>query len=148
MRMLLLAAFISLFYCSCSHNGVNVNDQVIKVIRNYEDAVNNPNPELWLSLWDLEYDDLTILENDKHQVLGRQYIKHIADWMKTATPEKRQTWHTNKVYIMNKDLAYTVSMRTEHTTPEDQRESRITLLMRRTNGKWKIIHCHFSFVPD
>jgi len=124
-----------------------VQDDVLLVVRNYEESVNNPNSTLWLSIWDLQYDDLTILENDKPHTLGRKYVEHIAEWMKTARPQKRQTWHTNCVFMLRPDLAYVVCLRTEHNMPEEQRESRISLLVRRSGSGWKIIHCHFSFVP-
>jgi ketosteroid isomerase-like protein len=90
---------------------------------------------------------LTILENDKSQILGRKYVEQIAEGLKLKRPEKRQTWHTNRVFMLSPDLAYIVSLRTEHNMPEDQKESRITLTVRRTADGWKIIHCHFSFIP-
>lgn len=124
-----------------------MKDQVLQVINNYEKAVNDPDSALWLSIWALDDPDLTILENDKPQQLGKDYVLQIAEWMKTAAQEKRQTWHTNQVFLMALDFAYTVSLRTEHNMPESRRESRVSMFMRRTKDEWKIIHCHFSFVP-
>lgn len=132
---------------ACYGGAANMNDEVLQVIRNYENSVNKPDSKLWLSIWNLEYEDLTILENDQPRKLGKGYVEHIAGWMKTAEPAKRQTWHTNQAIALGSDLAYTVSLRTEHDKPPGQKESRISMVLRKTGGDWKIIHCHFSFVP-
>lgn len=145
-RFALCAALIML--CRpCLGGNTAVTNEVLRVVANYEKAINQPDPVLWLSIWDLQYHELTIIENDKPQTLGREYVEQIADWMKTARPEKRQTWHTNRVYMLSPDLAYVVSLRTEHHMPESQKESRVTLLVRKNETGWKIVHCHFSFVP-
>lgn len=119
----------------------------MQVVRRYEKAANQVDPDLWLSIWDLRYDGLTILENDKPHRLGRRYVEQIAGMLKEAKPGRHQTWHTNQVFPLGPDLAYIVSLRTEHNLPDPQKESRVTLLVRRTAGAWKIIHSHFSFVP-
>jgi len=131
-----------------SHGGnVEMEEEVLQVIRNYESSINDANSVLWRSIWDLDYADLTILENDKPYRLGKPYVEQIALWMKTAKPEKRQTWHTNQVISLGSNLAYTLSLRTEHNMPDAQKESRISMVVRKSDDVWKIIHCHFSFVP-
>ncbi len=124
-----------------------MENEVVQVVKNYEKAVNTADPTLWLSIWDLDYEGLTILENDKSQMLGRKYVEQIAEGLKRKRPGKSQTWHTNRVFLLGSDLAYIVSLRTEHNMPEAQQESRITLVVRRGAGGWKIIHCHFAFIP-
>ena len=126
----------------------DVTQEVLRVISHYETAVNQADSALWLSLWDLQDKDLTILENDKPHMLGRRYVEQLADMLKTARPGRHQTWYTNRVYLLGRDLAYTVSLRTEHNLPDAQKESRVTLLLRRRKEGWKIVHCHFSFVPQ
>jgi len=141
--LLVLAAIVQVTY----GDEVKAEKEVLQILRDYESSVNNPDAMLWRSIWDLDYEGLTIIENDRPRPLGKSYVEEIAEWMRTAKPEKRQTWHTNQVVQLEPDLAYTVSLRTEHKKPEKERESRISMVMRRSNGKWKIIHCHFSLVP-
>ena len=148
MRLLLLIIGLAVLCQPCNGGHARMEKEIVQVIRDYENAVNNPNPVLWLSIWDLEYDGLTILENDKPQQLGKAYVEQIAKWMENAKPDRRQTWHSNEVFFLDADLAYAVSLRTEHSKAEKEQESRISMVLRKTNGKWKIIHCHFSFTPQ
>ncbi len=137
-----------LVICLLSLGGeATVKDEVLQVIKSYEYSVNEPDRDQWLSIWALDYAELTILENDKPEKLGSDYIWQIAAWMEEAPKEKRQTWHTNEITMLGPDLAYTVSFRTEHNMPKERRKSRVSLLLRKTSDGWKIIHAHFSFVP-
>ncbi len=132
---------------SCCAGEAKIENEVLQVVRTYEKAVNTADPILWLSIWDLKYEGLTILENDKPPILGRKYVEQIAEGLKRARPDNRQTWHTTQVFLLGPDLAYIVSLRTEHNLPADQKESRVSLLVRRSADGWKIVHAHFSFVP-
>lgn len=147
MRLVLALIGVAVLCQSCQVGDVKMEDAVLRVVRGYESSVNKPNADVWLSIWDLEGDDLTILEHDKPQRLGKAYVEQIGKWMESAHPEKRQTWHTNEVFPLGPGFAYTVSLRTEHSKPNEEQESRVSMVMRKIDGKWKIVHCHFSFVP-
>ena len=130
-----------------AHPRRDAQAEVLQVIQRLEQAINEAKPDLWLSLWDVSAPGFTIFENDNGDTLGPEFVEHVAGWLRKWRPARRQTWHTNKVVLLSPDLAYTASLRTENESPPDRRESRVTMVMRRTDDGWKIIQSHCSYVP-
>lgn len=120
--------------------------QIMGLIDSYTKALDSGDAELWESLYWLDDPNFSEIENDKPYLLDRRYIEQIGAALRKrgpATPNQR--WHDTKVYLLSPNTAYSVSLRDEINT---RTTSRVTLVYEKKGGQWRIIHGHFSNVPE
>lgn len=122
---------------------------ILAVIDNYVRAGELGDPGLWESLFWLDDPDFTVIENDRPHLMGREYIDFITGLIRergkgSAGPK----WYKTNVNILSPDIAYTTSLRDEVFPSGIEKASRITLVFKKKEGQWRIIHGHFSVVPD
>ena len=70
------------------------------------------------------------------------------DWMtKYQRPGWKMRFYDTKVHMLSPEVAYSVSLRDQDEDGE-VKASRVTLILLKKGNKWKIIHGHFSYVPE
>ena len=125
------------------------NKAILDVIDNYPRAFELGDPELWESLFWLDDPDFSVIENDKPHLMGREYIDFITGLIRQRGKQPAgPKWYKTQVHALSDGLAYTTSLRDETFRNGITKTSRITLLFRKKEGEWRIIHSHFSIVPE
>ena len=119
--------------------------EILSLIKKYQEAVNKANPDMLNDLFWLDDKNFSEIENDRPYPFGKEHFLKISDWIRKNTkPGNKQRFYETKVSILSNDVAYSISMRDEL---QNNTKSRVTLIFLKKNGKWKIIHGHFSYVP-
>jgi uncharacterized protein (TIGR02246 family) len=137
--------------CQMNRRGLRMDareeeEKILRIIESYPLALEQGDAGLWESLFWLEDPDFSCIENDRSHVMGAEYIRDIGESLgQRGKAERNQRWYNNKVYFLAPDVAYSISLRDELNT---KKASRVTLVYRKKDGQWRIIHCHFSFVPE
>lgn len=127
-------------------NGPDDQITILSIIDSYTKALDTGDAALWESLFWLEDLNFSAIENDRPHVLDRRYIEQISQWLRESGPtEPNQRWYDTRVHFLTPDVAYSVSLRDEINTATI---SRVTLVYQRKGDQWRIIHGHFSNVPE
>jgi hypothetical protein len=118
---------------------------ILRIIESYPSALVGGDVKRWESLFWLDDPNFTVIENDRAAVMGAEYIRQLSDLVsKRAGQPIGQRWYDTKVRFIADNCAYTTSLREELN---DKKISRVTLLFIRKRTQWRIVHCHFSYVP-
>ena len=126
--------------------GAHEQAKILSIVDSYTEALDNGDSGIWESLYWLDDERFTEIENDKPYVLGRQYIEQISALLRQrGSAEPNQRWYDTKVYFLSSDVAYSTSLRDEINTSTT---SRVTLVYLKKGNEWRIIHGHFSNVPE
>jgi len=145
----LLAAGVGSAGCQ-DGQGMSVNtkedeSRIRGVIDRYVDAVNQADAEKLAALFWVDDPAFSEVENDRPMPLGRREFLAICDSIRQhGKPGQWQRFHKTEVHLLSPDVAYTVSLREELN---DHKTSRVTLVLTKRAGEWRIIHGHFSYVP-
>ncbi len=84
--------------------------------------------------------------NDRPRLMGHEYIEFISGLLrKRGEQPSNQRWYDTKIFILSPDSAYSVSLREEINV---KKTSRVTFILQKKKGEWRIMHGHFSYVPE
>ena len=120
--------------------------RIRSIIDAYARAVNGADADLLESLFWTDDPRFLEVENDRDEPFGAEEFHEVADWIRQhAKPGEKQRFYDTKVHILSPDVAYSGSMRDEL---EDGKTSRVTLVYLKKGDQWRVIHGHFSYVPD
>ena len=124
-----------------------VDEQKIQsIVDAYVRAVNGADADVLESLFWTADPRFSEVENDRAEPLGAKEFHAVADWIRQhAKPGDKQRFYDTTVYVLAPDVAYSVSMRDELDVGKT---SRVTLIYLKRGDEWRIIHGHFSYVPD
>jgi len=120
--------------------------KIERILDSYVKAVNGADADLLESLFWTADPRFSEVENDRGKPLGAREFHEISDWIRQhAKPGNKQRFYNTKVYFLTPEVAYSVSMRDELDV---KKTSRVTLIYLKRGEEWRIIHGHFSYVPD
>lgn len=119
--------------------------RILQIIDEYA-HMGHGNAERFASLFWLDDPNLSNVENDRPGLLGPEYIRFLVGLVREGgeRPVNQRFWDTH-VYLLTPDVAYSVSMREELNV---KKTSRVTFVYQKKHGEWRIIHGHFSYVPE
>ena len=119
---------------------------IVEIISSYTSAVNNADAD---QLDDLFWHaDSRFSEVEKHiaEPFGQEVFLDLGNWIRrNAKPGLKQRFYKTTIHLLSDCIAYSVSLREDH---ESSDISRVTLIYMKQEGEWKIIHGHFSRVPE
>ena len=125
---------------------MEVKDEILQIIQNYERAVNSANADQLEDLFWFDDERFSEVENHIAVPFGKKVFLDIGSWIRqNARPGAKQRFYDTSVYPLSGDVAYSVSLREEI---ESGKISRVTLIYLKNEGRWKIIHGHFSYLPE
>ena len=128
-------------------NGAEVQE-ILEVIRAYERAFAAADADGMASLFWVEDPRFVEVENHIPEPFGRERFLWIMDWIrKNQPPGWKMRFRDTQVHLLSPEVAYTVSLREEEIEGK-RTESRVTLIFLKKGGEWRIIHGHFSRLPD
>jgi uncharacterized protein (TIGR02246 family) len=121
---------------------------ILRLIGEYEQAFRDADADRMQSLfW---FDDARFLEIENHipAPFGRERFLGITDWVRENQPSgQTMEFRETMVHLLSRESAYSVSLRDEHEGGQTV-TSRVTLVYLKRAGIWKILHGHFSCLPD
>jgi len=122
-------------------------EEISEILEAYAKAVNNADVGLLESLFWTNDPRFSEVENDQPMPFGKERFLEIADWIRAhgKPGDNRQRFHHTEVHLLAPDVAYAVSLRDELNVGKT---SRVTLVLLRKAGEWRILHGHFSYVPE
>jgi hypothetical protein len=122
-------------------------EQILGLLDTYVKAVDTADTELLESLFWLEDPCFCEVENDQPMPFGKERFVEIGEWVRQhgKPGDNPQRFRDTQVHVLGPDVAYTVSLRNELNT---NRTSRVTLIFLKKNAEGRIIHGHFSHVPE
>lgn len=124
-----------------------IEKKILGIIDKYVRAFEMADADLMQSLFWVDDPRFIEVENHISEPFGRDRFLWIMDWMrKNQKPGWKMKFYETKVKILSPELAYTVSLRDQEDG--ETRTSRVTFIFLKKENKWKIIHGHFSFVPE
>ncbi len=121
------------------------------LIEKYVEAVNAADADQLSSLFWLDDERFSDIENHIPNPFGKKVFDDISDWIrKNAKPGDKQRFFDTRVYQLSPEVVYSTSLREELDPVASVRgaTSRITFIYLRKEGTWKIIHGHFSYVLE
>lgn len=122
--------------------------KVLEIMDNYIRAFETADADLMESLFWVDDPGFSEVENHISEPFGRERFLWIMDWMrKHQKPGWKMKFYDTKVNFLSPEVAYSVSMRDQEENGE-KRTSRVNLVFLKKRNEWKIIHGHFSFVPE
>lgn len=98
----------------------------------------------------LDDDRFTEIEDHIQRPFGRDTFLKIMDWMRDnprADEKRAMAFHDPEVMALAPDVAYSVALQ-EIITPRGTSISRVTLIYLKRDNEWRIIHGHFSALPE
>lgn len=128
------------------------NDQeearILEILDTYVKAFRDADADLMESLVWLNDERFTEIEDMIPMPFGKETFEAISEWIRAnAEPGTREmTFHEPKVFFLSDNVAYLITIQ-EIKTPDSHGQSRVTLILLKKEGTWKIIHGHFSDVP-
>ncbi len=149
------AVLLTGLLCKCQSNKVGgrvdvraEESKILKIITKYVQAVEAADADLLESLFWKDDPHFSEIENDRPKPFGTQTFAAIGDWIREhGKPGNRQRFYETKVHILSPEIAYSVSMRDEYEGGKAI-PSRVTLIYLKKGDEWRIIHRHFSYVPE
>lgn len=126
---------------------VQAESQKIQQIIDQYAAMGHGDPERFRALFWIDDPNLTNVENDRPYLLGPEYVEFLADLVRKegGSGPVGQRFHDTKIYFLTPDVAYSVSLRDELNIAKT---SRVSFVYQKKQGEWRIIHGHFSYVPE
>ena len=141
-----------LFLAACSTDTTwedGGNEAAIRaLVDSYAEAVNSADATELESLFWLDDPRFSEVENDRPLPLGSEEFLAISEWIREhGEPGLKQRFYETDVRLLSSEVAYSVSMRDEYVRGDTLR-SRVTLIYLKRDADWRIIHGHFSYVPQ
>lgn len=119
-------------------------EQILNIIQSYETLAGGDAGRFRSLFWS-DDPNFTILENDRSGILGAEYIEHLCGIIKARGASHNQRIHNIRVFFPSDDFAYAIFLRDEMNI---KATSRVTFVFQRKNDEWRILHSHFSYVPE
>ncbi len=120
--------------------------EILQIIDKYA-VMGGGDAERFRALFWVDDPNLTNVENDRPYLLGQDYVEFLADLVRKegAGGPVGQRFYDTKIFFLTPDVAYSVSLRDELNIAKT---SRVTFVYQKKHGEWRIIHGHFSYVPE
>ena len=79
--------------------------------------------------------------------MGADGVRSIHDWVRQhGEPGDHVAFEQEKVFLLSSDVAYATAI--QNPSFDVPSHSRVTFVFLRRGEDWRIIHAHFSSVPD
>lgn len=122
--------------------------KVLEVMDAYVRAFEEADADLMERLFWIDDPRFIEVENHIASPFSSERFLEIMDWMrKYQKPGWKMRFYDTRVHILSPEVAYSVSMR-DQVEDGEPRSSRVTLIFLKKRGAWKIVHGHFSFLPE
>lgn len=129
-------------------SAVSEEKKILGLIQEYTNAFEAADADRMAALFWLDDPRFCEVENHIPEPFGKERFLWIMDWIrKNQPPGWKMRFYDTRVYLLSPDVAYVVSLREEEIEGE-RGSSRVTLIFLKKGGEWKIIHGHFSRLPD
>jgi len=116
------------------------------ILTEYVAAVNAADADRLEALFWVDDPRFSEIEDHIPHPFGATTFRDIGRWIReNAKPGEKQRFHDTRFHFLGPDVAYAVSLQDLLLT---ETTSRVTLVFLRNRGEWRIVHGHFSTVPE
>lgn len=120
--------------------------QMQKVIDTLEESANKADPSIaepYIMMDDKRFSEI---EDFIPEPFGAKTLTEIHDWVrKNGKPGNNVRFTKRKIYLLSPATAYATTI--QELNFEKPSKSRVTFVFVKSDGKWKIIHAHYSTMP-
>ena len=122
---------------------------VIELLQRYEDAANHRNTAAFRSILALDDGRFREIEDHIPDPFGREVAEDILRWIDANPGFGYQVSYRNvEVYALGDSYAYAIAMN-DWESPNGSGSARATFILHRDQGgSWRILHGHWSAVPQ
>ena len=122
--------------------------RILEIIDTYVRAFEEANADLMESLFWVDDPRFIEVENHIPEPFGRERFLWIMGWMrKHQKPGWKMRFYDTKAHVLSPGVAYSVSLG-EQVEDGEVKTSRVTLVFLKKGDEWKIVHGHFSYLPE
>ena len=119
---------------------------ILTLIGTYAQAVNSADADLFENLFWHDDPRFCEVEVGRPWMSSRADLAELSEWIRQhGRPGNHQRFHDTAVHLLTPDVAYSVSLCDEFNP---RKTSRVTLIYLRRGDEWRIIHGHFSPMPE
>lgn len=126
------------------------NRKILAVMASYVHAFEIADADLMQSLHWVDDPNVTEIEDNVNEPFGRDRFLSIMDWIKRQRkPRRKMKFYDTKVSILSPEIAYIIACQEIRLSKEEKvNTSGVSLIFLKKANKWKIIHGHFSSMPN
>lgn len=129
-------------------DGEREKRRIGEIISTYVRAFETADADLMESLFWIDDPSFIEVENHIAEPFGSERFRAIMEWIrKYQKPGWKMRFYDTVVHVLSPEVAYSVSLRDQDEDGE-VKTSRVTLVFLKKGDTWKIIHGHFSYVPQ
>ena len=119
--------------------------EMLEIIENYANLGPSGDADGFSNLFWPDDPNFAMVENDRPHPLGPEYVEMLTHLIRERGRLPNQRFYDTRVYFLTPEVAYSVSLRDELNS---KKTSRVTFVYQRKQDEWRIIHGHFSYVPE
>ncbi|UCH65877.1 MAG: nuclear transport factor 2 family protein [Ignavibacterium sp.] len=123
-----------------------VENQIQEVIDALEKSANKADPSLaepYIMMDDKRFYEI---EDFIPEPFGANTLREIHDWVrKNGKPGNNVRYTKQRIYLLSPTTAYATTI--QELNFEKPSKSRVTFVFLKSDGKWEIIHAHYSTMP-
>ncbi|MCP4545034.1 MAG: hypothetical protein GY835_01055 [bacterium] len=151
----LIVIFLPLLLTSCqairmdsSMSNTAIDEkQILAVIDDIEAAANRADPSLAERHLLLDDERFTEIEDFIPEPFGADGVRQIHEWIReNGKPGDNVRFTQRRVYLLSAATAYATSI--QELSFDKPSKSRVTLLFLKVDGRWRVIHGHYSTMPE
>lgn len=120
---------------------------MLAVVEQYEKAANTGDIGVFESILALDDPQFSEFEGHVPDLIGKRGVYDILNWRKAHPEFKYSVSYVNrKAFVLSETAGYVTAC--YHSKSDHSNGSgRVTFVMKRCGGQWKIIHGHWSKMP-
>ena len=144
-----LAILLTAGLTACSLHSTDSTAEVQEAVRAYFEAVNRADPTAIMEQYSRNSEATSVFEGDI--VRGWEQIRRETDKLAGTAGDEKWAPGTMEVIFMGEDHALVVApvnITLRSALGNEELEGASTLVMERTDGKWRILHEHHSIKPS
>jgi hypothetical protein len=127
-------------------NTVNDEKLIIKVIDFLEQSANKADPSITEPHLLMDDERFSEIEDFIPEPFGADGLRGIHDWMrKNGKPGDNVRFTKRQVYLLSPTTAYATSI--QELNFDKPSKSRVTFVFLKIEGRWRVIHGHYSTMP-
>jgi hypothetical protein len=140
---------IPVLLVACGDASIETSDekQILHVIDRLQEASNKVDPSIFEQHLLMDDPRFSEIEDFIPEPFGSETLRSILEWFgKNGKPGNNVKFTKTRVYILSSMTAYTTSI--QELDFDKPSRSRVTFIFMKDREQWKVIHAHYSAMPD
>ncbi|GEM_PF-6773338 len=136
--------FIGVLTMVLSSVALATEKDMLAVVEQYEKAANTGDIKAFEKILALEDPQFSEYEGHVPDLIGKKGVYDILNWRKEHPEFKYKAVYSNRrAFLLSETTGYVTAI-CKSKSDHGENVSRVTFVMKRTDGEWRIIHGHWS----